>query len=440
MGPHGKENPKLQSKPPVLSWRIGAAPWRSIKQSGPSTSRPTRDSDSPTEPCSSADEAASQALILQHPRPREVREISASLDPFCELPCALTPEDRFLLHSYLLHVPARVYGNRPEATFSAVRDLSFPISLGSSLTMWWMLIAATGLFTDKGERSEIQSSLVRRKQQAYQLMNDYISQSGGRVSDEILGGIIMAAITEARLSDARAANAHLQGFEAAISARGGLKASLASCSISALRMAHLMPYLVSEPASTDTTLSDAQQMQQFVQFVIKETRHRGFSPVAVSISPEAGLLLLQNTIAGTELLHGPLAFYLNHGKSPTTSFGDEASSFLALFLLTLTLWRISESMDKARLFISHVEKSLADSAAFDPQTGHSLLTKQGLLWAVIHAIQDFQGMHYRMNEDDGLWPILYGVDALRVFRAMTSRETRRQARILLLHILSGQPL
>ncbi|KAL5337492.1 hypothetical protein BJX70DRAFT_399627 [Aspergillus crustosus] len=286
------------------------------------------------------------------------------------IPFTLTPEDQFLLHSYLLHVPAQLYGTWPEATFSAVRDVSFPISLRSSQTLSWMLIAANGLFTNETSGSGKEISLGRRKQQAYGPLKDAIGKSGGRVSDDVLGGIIMAGITEAR----------------------AVGPDCGSCTpAGALRLAHLMPYLVSEPTPTPATggIDEAEQMQQFVQFLSMETRHRGFSPCPVDVSPENGLRLLQQTIIRSALLQGPIAFHL--GRHPTsTAFVAESSSFLATFLLTLTVWRISESIDNVHLFISRVEAVLVNSAAFNPQSGQSLLTEQGFLWAVIRAIQEIQ--------------------------------------------------
>ncbi|KAL4874317.1 hypothetical protein BJY04DRAFT_212157 [Aspergillus karnatakaensis] len=431
MVPPGKSNSKSPqfSKPAVLSWRIGAAPAKTSKvRRLLSILVAARPDDAPTH----------QALVLQRPAP-EIYEIATSLDPFCEVPFALTSEDRSLLHSYLLHVPSQVYGARPDSEFSAVRDVSFPISLGSSLTMWWMLIAANGLFTNTSG-GLVRTSVARRKQRAYKLLNDAISQNHGRVTDEVLGGIIMAAITEARLSDPVAANAHLRGYEAALAARGGLRASLASCSLPALQMAHLMPYLVTEPAPTDPRRTEEEQMQQLIHFLVSEIRHRGFSPspFPVDVSPGSGLLLLQHTLAGLEF-GSRLTHYLHRDIAAIPRFVDEASRFLSLFLLLLTLWRVSESVEKTHLFISRIEALLADSAEVDIETGLPLLTEQGFMWVVIKAVKDLQVQCYGMEEDGGLWPILHAVGALRVYRGM-GRAVRGGARLLLLHVLSGRVL
>ncbi|KAL3463729.1 hypothetical protein BJX64DRAFT_115860 [Aspergillus heterothallicus] len=427
MAPNGK------SKPAVLSWRIGPAPSKQKEKEKVAQAQPGTD----FTPTAYLGIQRHQALVLQRPTIPGIREITASLDPLCRLPYALTPEDRSLLHSYLLHVPARVYGTRSDTIFSAVRDVSFPISLGSSLTMWWMLIAANGLFTNTGN-VDGQMSVVERKQRAYQLLNEALRHSGGQTTDEILGGIIMAAITEARLLDPTATNAHLQGFEAAILSRGGLRASLLACAIPALRFAHVMPYLVCGPVQ-DLGESEGLQMQRFGQFLISEMRHRGFSPFPSEASPAADFMQLKNIIIVPELLHSSLSSYLQPDENHTTRFVDEAASFLSLFLITLTLWRVSESLLSTQLFVTRLATVLESSSAFD-QNGKPLLTMEGFMWVVTKAIQDFQALFHDISEDHGLWPILHGIDALRVFREMTSIRARKQARHLLLNILYGQDI
>ncbi|KAJ0416884.1 hypothetical protein BJY00DRAFT_217564 [Aspergillus carlsbadensis] len=425
MAPSGK------IRPTVLSWRIGAAPSKHKQKEKEKVAVHTQAATATPPP----DDTLQQALVPQRVAP-DIREITASLDPLCRLPCDLTPDDRSLLHSYLLHVPARVYGTRSDTIFSSVRDVSFPISLGSSLTIWWMLIAANGLFTNAGN-TDGQMSVVERKQRAYQLLKESLRHSGGQITDDILGGIIMAAITEARLLDPEATNAHLQGFEAGIRSRGGLRLSLLRCAIPALRFAHVMPYLVCDPVQ-DTGQSDHEQLQLFVHFLMTETRHRGFSPFPTQASPTAGLLQLKNITIVPALLHSSLAVYLQPDERLITRFVDEAACFLSLFLITLTLWRVSESLISTQLFVARLDTVLESSSAFDPN-GIPMLTVQGFLWVVIKAIQDFQALSHELSEDHGLWPILHGIDALRVFRGMTY-NARQQARGLLFSILHGEDL
>ncbi|KAL2811563.1 hypothetical protein BJX63DRAFT_273774 [Aspergillus granulosus] len=303
--------------------------------------------------------------------------------------------------------------------------------------MWWMLIAADGLFanTSGGDR---QMSLMRRKHRAYLYLNTELAATGGRVTDEILGGIIMAAITEARLSDPTACSAHLQGFEGAVRARGGLKASLVACTIPALRLAHLMPYLVCDPLQ-DSESDGQRQLQQFVQFLMIQMRRRSFSTFPVGASPQTGLLQFKNIIGahGSALLYTSLARYLQVEDRRIIRFADEAASFLSFFLITLTLWRMSESIQKPQLFITRLSAVLEGSCAFG-EDGRPMLTLQGLMWVVIKAIQDLQAQTNEVREDYELWAILNGIEALRVYRSMSCYKARRRARILLLHILVGE--
>ncbi|KAL2851046.1 hypothetical protein BJY01DRAFT_122047 [Aspergillus pseudoustus] len=424
--------PTGNSKPAVLSWRIGAAPSKHKEKEVKPTQTATE-----LPPTSHSREAQRQALVSHQISLPNIREITSSLDPLCRLPCVLAPEDRSLLHSYLLRVPVHVYGTRTDTIFSAVRDVSFPISLGSSITMWWMLIAANGLFTNTGT-SDGKMSVVERKHRAYQLLNDALRQSSGQVTDEILGGIIMAAITEARLLDPEATNAHLQGFEGAIRSRGGLRASLLGCAIPALRFAHMMPYLVCGPVQ-DMGESDQDQLLQFGHFLMFQMRHRGFSPFPTQPSPAADLMQFKNIIVVPELLHSSLSFYLQPDERLFTRFVEEAASFISLFLITLTLWRLSESLLSTQLFVTRLATVLENSSAFD-QRGVPLLTTQGFMWVVIKAIQDFQAVYHELSADHGLWPILHGIDALRMYRGMTSFRARKQARQLLLNVLYGQDL
>ncbi|KAL4898995.1 hypothetical protein BDW74DRAFT_120402 [Aspergillus multicolor] len=437
MTPGKQRRKSTRSKPPVLSWRVGTAPSKQPKSNTQVYIPNARDVDydqlrkEPTillgEP---QDATHEEGLALQRPLQPSIREIATSLDPFCELPCHLTPEDRSLLHCYLLQVPARVYGTRTDTIFSAVRDVSFPISLGSSLTMWWMLIAANGVFSDYGDNNQV----TRRKRQAYRLLSGHIDDGRGKVDDATLGGIIMAAITEARLSAPTACHAHLNGYEAAICARGGLRESLISSTIPALRMAHIMPYLVCDPLLNEVGSSDAQQVQRFLSFVATKMRHRGLSPFSDTAFAEVDLFQLNMVVPGWLL--EKFGSYLNPLERQPSRFMDEAASFLVLFLIILTLWRTSESPYNSQLFASRMAILFNASTAFDPVTGNTLLTQQGFLWIVIKAVADLQGMLYGPNLENEVWPVIQAVEALKAFRSMTSSSARLQARLMLFSLLS----
>jgi hypothetical protein len=303
-----------------------------------------------------------------------------------------------------------------------------------------MLIAADALFANisVGDR---QLSVMSRKHRIYRYFSTLLDESGGRVTDEILGGIIMGAVTEARLSDSTAWNAHIQGFESAIRDRGGLRASLVACGFPALRFSHLMPYLMCGPGSLHDIEEDNsnEEFEQFTRFLTLQMCCRGFSTSPEDVSPEAGLPQMASIIVGlgSSLLRTPLAFYLEVDDRRIVHYADESSSFLSIFLITLTLWKASESLHTMQLFIQRLQMVLEGSCAFD-ENGMPMLTLQGLMFAVIKGIQDIQAQINSMSEETELWPILHGVDALRVYRSMRSYKARRSARALLLRILLGE--
>jgi hypothetical protein len=199
-----------------------------------------------------------------------------------------------------------------------------------------------------------------------------------------------------------------------------------------------MPYLVCGPVQ-DTGQSEHDQLQRFVQFLMSEMRHRDFSPFPTEYSPVADPMQLKNIITVPSLLHSSLGSYLQPDARLITRFVDEAACFLSNFLITLTLWRVSESLLSTQLFVTRLDTALQSSSAFD-EHGAPMLTVQGFMWVVTKAIQDFQAVYHELSEDHGLWPILRGIDALRVFRGMTSYNARQQARRLLLGILYGEDL
>ncbi|EAW11913.1 uncharacterized protein ACLA_006710 [Aspergillus clavatus NRRL 1] len=431
-------------KPVVLSWRFSAAPSKRKVDLHPSevwlqyrlTWPPLRQQKRPVR----SDDAEQQAHISQCAISPSVTGLSASLDSFCQLPAPLGREDQSLFHSYLLRVPSRVYGTRPDTVFSSVRDVSFPISLSSSLTLQWMLIAAHGLFTHQPMGSSISLSLTHRKHHAYRLLKDALNRSGGVITDEILGGIIMAAITESRLSDPAASGAHLQGYEGALRARGGLRASLLLCSIPAVRIAHIMPYMVCEPPQDPAggPPNAAQEVQVFVEFLRVVIRQPSVAGSADLVPPQDPRVQLKKlSLIAPSLLRGTLAYYLQPEEARILRFADESSAFLSLFLIALTLWKISDSVSNSQVFITRLITVLELSTAFDRVKGSLLLTDQGFMWVVLKAVLDFGRTSYDLSKDKEVQPIVDSVNAFRAFRRLSTREARTQVRLLLLRLLSG---
>ncbi|KAL2840275.1 hypothetical protein BJY01DRAFT_250054 [Aspergillus pseudoustus] len=429
-------SPTDSSMPKVISWRFSAAPRKRSKYLTPSLNlyQPIDD----TAAMEAARCRATNDAALERYLNPDVCEITTSLDPFLQFSRPMGPEDRSLLHSYLLHVPSRVYGTVLDSIFNPVRDISFPISLGSAQTMRWPLIAADGLFTSSRTRGDTQISLIRRNDQAYRMLNECLAQNNGVVSDDLLGGIIMATITKSRLLDPFASNAHLQGFEAAVRVRGGLEASLVQCSSRALGMAHVMPYSVCALLKYDGPVVDeARQLQQFVKGLQAGMGHLSFADFAAPGSPLAGLRSLKNSSCiKPTLSHTLLGFYLRPDERRLARFSDESPSYLALFLFKMTFYMVSEAGLSAELFLSRLVTVLEGSAAFDAKTGTPLLTEQGFMFVVLKSVQDFL-QDYGLSSKYEAAPIVSGIDALKEFRALPSQRARRKARSILFYMLSG---
>jgi hypothetical protein len=302
-----------------------------------------------------------------------------------------------------------------------------------------MLIAADGMLASN-KTQEARMNFFRRKNRAYQSLNNALSRDGGKVSDALLGGIIMATITESRLSDSAACNAHLQGYEAAIRARGGLRNSLLVCSTPALTIAHLMPYLVCDP---DLPLMEAessvlQQVQTFVEFLTAEMRPLGFSKPISAGDDERGLVQLETmSLIESVLSRRTVMFYLRPVEAGVQGYIDESSNVLSLYLIALTLWRARESGSSAEIFLDRLASVLRQSSTVDSVTGDPRLTEHGFMWVTLKAVQDF---HARLSDykHNTIQTTLDAVNVLVAFRKIASRDARNQARYLLFHMLQGE--
>lgn len=304
--------------------------------------------------------------------------------------------------------------------------------LGSSLMMWWVLIAADGLFARPGaDRADYVDTVAGRKGQAYRLLKYSLSQNAGKVTDDILAGIIMAAVTEARLSDPMACQAHLKGYEAAIQARGGLKRSLMDCQIPASRLAHLMPYIVCEPLPAGEEAVEEEQVRRFIGFLISTMND---APRVEAVSPQAGLAQLKSMAVGLGVLRSGLRFYLRPEERKVPRFPDEVALFLALFLVMRTLWTLRESAKDSQLFMSRLNAFFEASTGFDTRTGRPLLTEQGMVCVIIKVVQNIPEAPHSSGE---IPTLIRCVEAIKLYRTMTLRSARDRARVILCRILSG---
>ncbi|EED14007.1 conserved hypothetical protein [Talaromyces stipitatus ATCC 10500] len=383
------------------------------------------------------EESVFQLPVVKLARPT-IQEISATLDPFCQLPHDLSLEDRYLFHSYLLTVPSSVYGTRSDAIFSSVCDVSFPISLSSPMTLQWMLIAAHGRFARNalpGNQSQMQLSLLHRKARAYQSLNYALQRSQQAISDELLGGIIMAIITESRLADPKASNSHLLGYEAALHLRGGLRnIILASSAKMTTYLSHIMPYLVCPPVTSQGSIGARQELASFQKFFAtavglhNNTQLEMWNTDLIGDYDLSFTPLRSQALITEFLLNSDLVGFVKPRLDESSVYMDQSSQFLSLYLIALTLFRLENFQETyTERFLVRLCTVLKQCSTFDG-AGKPLLTTQGFTWVVIKAVMDLGDLFYLrdVSSNHQAQTIVDAVNALKFFREMQSCQSRKE--------------
>lgn len=303
-----------------------------------------------------------------------------------------------------------------------------------------MLIAAHGRFSGYGhpqDQSRTQTALLRRKHRAYQSLNEALQRSYRSVPDDVLGGIIMAIITESRLADAEASNAHLLGYEIAVRLRGGLRSIiLGSSHTQTSHMSHIMPYLACQPVAEQSSLNTAQEFNNFLNFFEGQVGYLGNmrSDVARNTDPigDSGpsfmAPLKSQPFIREFLLDTELAGYVQPQLKESLPYMDQSSQFLSLYLIVLTLYRLDNSQEvHTERFLRHLCTVLRSSSTYD-RAGNPLLTTQGFLWVVVKAVLDLGDMFYlgEACSQHRAQTIVDAVEALKVFRKMQSFPARNE--------------
>ncbi|KAL2801588.1 hypothetical protein BJX63DRAFT_417032 [Aspergillus granulosus] len=295
------------------------------------------------------------------------------------------------------------------------------------------------------------SSILCRKQQLYQTLNTALRQNPDTVSDDLLGDIIMAAVTESRIPDMAACRVHFRGFEEAIRIRGELENSLRAASTKALQLAHLMPYIVCEPLGDEERdheearggrePSIVNQTEDFQSFLVAElafssnpTQPTPPDPCAHTDSRNPESLPTVVSILDAELVS-----YLRPEGDRLVSFTDESSNFLSLYLIATTLRSGGSSPSSADRFIAHLASVFRAASALHKPTEVVSLTGQGFMWVVFNAVQGHWETHY--GSSGALFMLLsHSIRALRAFRNLTSKRARKKARMLMCEALWGLPV
>lgn len=308
-----------------------------------------------------------------------------------------------------------------------------------------MLIAAHGRFSGYGhpqERARTQTALLRRKQRAYQSLSDALQNNHQLVPDEVLGGIIMAIITESRLADAEASNAHLIGYEIAVQLRGGLRSIiLASSATQTSHMSHIMPYLACQPVASQSNVDTTQELTNFQNFFAGQVDYLGnmrtvnlrhTDLIRDSVSSYIAPLRLRPFITKF-LLDTELEGYVQPQLKESLTYMDQSSQFLSLYLIALTLYRLDKTQENyTEQFLRHLCTVLGSSSTYD-QAGKPLLTTQGFLWVVVKAVLDLGDMFYLGEAcvQHRAQTIVDAVEALKVFRNVRSCPARNEVTLLL---------
>jgi hypothetical protein len=303
-----------------------------------------------------------------------------------------------------------------------------------------MLIAAHGRFSGNGhpqDQARTKTALLRRKHRAYQSLNDALQRSHQAVPDEVLGGIIMAIITESRLSDVEASNSHLLGYEIAVRLRGGLRSIiLGSSATQSSHMAHIMPYLACQPVASQSSVDATEESTNFLKFFAAAVGYLGNMWLGLSRNTDligdsgsSFMAPLKWQPFITEfLLDSELAGYVQPQLKESLPYMDQSSHFLSLYLIALTLYRLDNCQETyIEQFLRHLCAVLKQSSTYD-QAGKPLLTIQGFLWVVVKTMLDLGDMFYlgEACAQHRAQTIMDAVEALKVFRKMRSFLARNE--------------
>lgn len=323
-----------------------------------------------------------------------------------------------------------VYGTRSDAIFNPVRDISFALSLRSPMTLQWMLIAAAGFVAGRrGEGPPL--AIFRRKSIAYQTLRKKLGNSPtGPISDELIDVLIMATMTESRISQRDASNIHLRGYERAVQTRGGFKKMILASPTPLLFTSHLMPFLICEPPPSDIVLGPSASHQAFhiLEIIAKgentiDPSELHFSapnpnsPPGSKYNPSLKLNLSESL--RLLLASSLLSRHLRPDFSTHSRYALQTAQYLSLFVILTTLWRLRNELSQSKLFLNRLNLSLIRSGDQDSQ-GHDLLTMEGLMWITIKA--SFDALQGNLDNQAGL--IVDSMSALKLFGAANDAVRR----------------
>jgi hypothetical protein len=299
------------------------------------------------------------------------------------------------------------------------------------MTLQWMLIAAAGFAAGRrGEGPPL--AIFRRKSVAYQTLRQKLGTSPtGPISDELIDVLIMATMTESRISQRDASNIHLRGYERAVQTRGGFKKMILASTTPLLFTSHLMPFLICEPPAGDIVLgpSDARHAFHILEIIAKgentiDPSELHFMPPdpnspTLNAKYEPSLKLHLSESLRLLLASSLLSRHLRPDFSTHSRYALQTAQYLSLFIILTTLWRLHDELSQSKLFLNRLNLSLIRSGDQDSQ-GQDLLTMEGLMWITIKAAFDaLQG-----NADNQAGLIVDSMSALKLFGAANEAVRR----------------
>lgn len=298
------------------------------------------------------------------------------------------------------------------------------------MTLQWMLIAAAGFVAGRrGEGPPL--AIFHRKSVAYQTLRRKLGDSPtGPISDELIDVLIMATMTESRISQRDASNIHLRGYERAVQTRGGFKKMILASPTPLLFTSHLMPFLICEPPPSDIVLGPSASHQAFyiLEIIAKGentidpselhfTTPNPNSPPGSKYNPSLKLNLSESL--RLLLASSLLSRHLRPDFSTHSRYALQTAQYLSLFVILTTLWSLRDELSQSKLFLNRLNLSLIRSGDQDSQ-GHDLLTMEGLMWITIKASFDaLQG-----NADNQAGLIVDSMSALKLFGAANDAVRR----------------
>lgn len=296
--------------------------------------------------------------------------------------------------------PSLIYGLKEDALFEPIRDVAFATIQKGVGVIHWALLTSEALIA-AFRRVPPPSSMLRRRSEAYKVLNKAVSDPCQRTSDYLLSGIVMAIIFESRNNpDPGVIQMHIDGYEALIQSRGGYE-GIFSRPVSSIFMLRTLPYLLPY-IHYENLVKDSKRLQSLARQVgtqLLKMWDWQRSLRKESTSEEVTNLI--NTYA--DVFSTPLLAPFISPKSPLgcTTYPQRSSHFVVLYNLNYSLWLLRDDLPTATRHLRSLLHTIEESVARD-QKGSSLLKIEGLLWIVADTGRGMELQEHISNATRGM--------------------------------------